>query len=475
MHDIIYYRNLVVVFTGKDTLDHENRDFGEFLQTSIHPMIEDVLRKCNNHCVPFNNKADAQENSSQVKNLLDMVDEVVAQNDGSFFSAEIFNSTRQKLRRTVASSMSAFSAKFHFNLGVLYIMVALVILMGFLSSVFMIVCLIQQPDYRTNDTEPILHPINGPTNKSSMNIVPQPQPTRDLPSIQSYPYAQVILSSARQGICLKFRNKRRCVAHWFDPTIPTPDLPSIRSYPYTQVLLSVVGGGVCSVSERYRCVPHWFKPIKWPPIRCYPYTQILLSSVRQGICLRFKTKRLCVAHWFDPAIPTPDLPPLPSYPYTQVLLSVVGRGVCLVFERYRCVPRWLKPITWPSMRSYPYAQILLSSVRQGICLRFKTKRRCVAHWFDPAIPTPDLPPVPSYPYAQVLLSVVDRGVCLVFENKRDQCDVSWFDPLMSPKEDNLLGAVSKALSTAFFGGRVFWTGFQSIGTVIIKLSLHHTD
>ena len=74
-----------------------------------------------------------------------MVEEVVAQNGDGFYSAETFNSTTQRLRRTVASSVSAFRAKFQFDLGVLYIMVALLLLFCFLSSVFVLVRFISWP------------------------------------------------------------------------------------------------------------------------------------------------------------------------------------------------------------------------------------------------------------------------------------------------------------------------------------------
>ena len=409
-----------MVFTGKDSLDHENRDFGEFLQTSIHPMIEDVLRKCNNHCVPFNNMADAQENSAQVKTLLGVVDEVVAQNGGSFFSTETFNSTKQQLRRKVASSVLAISEKFHFNLGVLYIMISLLMLLCFVSSVIIIARLLPKPPLTTT-IEP----------DSYANFTPPPSP--DIRPIRSYPCTKILLSSVGQGICLRYGSKR-CDAYWFDPAIPTPDLRSMRSYPYTQVLLSSVRQGICLNSKNNRrCIVHWFDPViptpDLPPIRSYPCIQILLSSVRQGICLRFKTKRRCVAHWFDPAIPTPDLPPIRSYPCIQILLSSVRQGICLRFKsKRRCALHWFDPAIstpdLPPIRSYPYIQVLLSSVGQGVCLVFE-KNRCVPHWFRPK--PIKYPSIQSYPYSQVLLSSMGRGVCLVFERYR--CVAPWYDPV----------------------------------------------
>ena len=222
-----------MVFTGKDTLDHENRDFIEFLRTSVHPMIEDVLRKCNNHCVPFNNEADAQENYSQVKTLLEMVDKVVAQNDGGFFSAETFTSTRQQLRRKVASSVLAISGKLHFNLGVLYIMVASLMFLSFVSSVIMIAWLFPgQPLIVTN--EPEFH-------------VP----------LRSYPYTQILLSSVRKGICLKSESKR--CRYWFDPPSDSPSLPR---FPYKQILLTSEKQVICwTFKTKRRCITYWVYPV----------------------------------------------------------------------------------------------------------------------------------------------------------------------------------------------------------------------
>ena len=111
------YRYLIVVFTGKDMLDSQEQDFDDFLSNGTHPMVEELLRKCDNRCVAFNNKATGEESYTQVTQLLDILDGMIRQNDNAYFSAEDFGTKTQRVRRYFASALSRQSRRFDFNLG----------------------------------------------------------------------------------------------------------------------------------------------------------------------------------------------------------------------------------------------------------------------------------------------------------------------------------------------------------------------
>ncbi|XP_072044156.1 uncharacterized protein [Amphiura filiformis] len=244
------YNHLIVVFTGKDTLDNENRTFTDFLQNGIHPMVEDVLRKCSQRCVAFNNKADKEENAIQVKTLLDVIDRMVAQNGGGFYSTEKFASTVQKLRRKMASCLTAVGELFHFNLTTFYVLVGILMLFTLLIPILTVVW-----SWQFRPSRPSFEPPHIVTNNTTEPIMP---PKTNLTELESEP--EMVPE-------------------------PKPELPELHTYFYSQVLLGSVGRGVCSLNEDTICLTdHWFHPLKPPPIDMLTniYPTVMLNAVQRS-------------------------------------------------------------------------------------------------------------------------------------------------------------------------------------------------
>ena len=79
---------MIVLFTGKDSLLHENMSLETYLQ-SVRPEIKEVISKCSSRCIAFNNYANEDENETQVKDLLEMVKDMVKQNDGKCYVSDL--------------------------------------------------------------------------------------------------------------------------------------------------------------------------------------------------------------------------------------------------------------------------------------------------------------------------------------------------------------------------------------------------
>lgn len=83
------FRYIIVVFTRKDILDCENTEILEFVKTT--PLgFQQFMKKCNDRCIAFNNRARGAEKESQVYHLLLMIDEINRQNNGHCFVNDMF-------------------------------------------------------------------------------------------------------------------------------------------------------------------------------------------------------------------------------------------------------------------------------------------------------------------------------------------------------------------------------------------------
>ncbi|XP_069100991.1 GTPase IMAP family member 7-like isoform X2 [Argopecten irradians] len=80
---------LIVVFTRKDELDRDGRDLHDLVRTAPQT-LQRVLQNCQNRCIGFNNHADEAENERQVLDLFRVIDEMVAANNGTFYTSDIF-------------------------------------------------------------------------------------------------------------------------------------------------------------------------------------------------------------------------------------------------------------------------------------------------------------------------------------------------------------------------------------------------
>lgn len=93
-----FYHYLVVVFTRKDEFDRENTTIREYLDEAEYSLKE-IIQKCNNRYIAFNNIDDSPTGEKQVKDLLEIIDGIVRQNDGNFYTNEMYAAAEQEIKK----------------------------------------------------------------------------------------------------------------------------------------------------------------------------------------------------------------------------------------------------------------------------------------------------------------------------------------------------------------------------------------
>lgn len=98
-------RYMIVVFTRADEL--KKRAINDYVRSG-HPKLRNVIQSCGGRFVAFNNND--RNNRSQVANLIQKIDEMVASNGGGHFSEFMYREAeaklkKQKLDREVAERM----------------------------------------------------------------------------------------------------------------------------------------------------------------------------------------------------------------------------------------------------------------------------------------------------------------------------------------------------------------------------------
>ncbi|XP_062617096.1 GTPase IMAP family member 7-like [Saccostrea cucullata] len=78
------YKYSIVLFTGKDDLIKVEKNEEKYLNEN-EDELQEILNRCENRCIFFNNFASEEEKNQQVRCLLDMIDKNVAANNGSYY------------------------------------------------------------------------------------------------------------------------------------------------------------------------------------------------------------------------------------------------------------------------------------------------------------------------------------------------------------------------------------------------------
>ncbi|XP_059630289.1 immune-associated nucleotide-binding protein 9-like [Cornus florida] len=82
---------MIIVFTNGDSLEEESETLQDYLGRDCPEPLKEILELCENRQVVFDNKTkDECKKSEQVGQLLSLVDEVMAQNDGRPYTYDIF-------------------------------------------------------------------------------------------------------------------------------------------------------------------------------------------------------------------------------------------------------------------------------------------------------------------------------------------------------------------------------------------------
>lgn len=92
------YRYFIIVFTGKDKLDHDGMTLEQYLET-VPEELQAIIRECGNRCIAFNNWAKDSDRKRQTKSLLKMIDDNISENNGKYYTNEMYLEAEELLKK----------------------------------------------------------------------------------------------------------------------------------------------------------------------------------------------------------------------------------------------------------------------------------------------------------------------------------------------------------------------------------------
>ncbi|XP_055461433.1 GTPase IMAP family member 9-like [Psammomys obesus] len=97
---------MIVLFTNKDALEDQSLD--SFL-AEAGEKLNDIILQCGNRYLAFNNKAGAAEQEDQVQQLVELIENMVDTNGGSYFSDRIYQDVDNKLNLHLRNLMETYT------------------------------------------------------------------------------------------------------------------------------------------------------------------------------------------------------------------------------------------------------------------------------------------------------------------------------------------------------------------------------
>lgn len=92
------YRYAVVIFTGKDDLDEENKTLYQYMQTTT-PRLLSMIAKCGGRVLAFNNRLKGKESDTQVTELLEMILENVQKNGNTPYTDDMYKNAEEIIKK----------------------------------------------------------------------------------------------------------------------------------------------------------------------------------------------------------------------------------------------------------------------------------------------------------------------------------------------------------------------------------------
>ncbi|XP_007469908.1 PREDICTED: GTPase IMAP family member 7 [Lipotes vexillifer] len=90
-------KHMIILFTRKEEL--EDRSLSDFVG-GADVKLRSILEECGDRCCTFSNRStDRAEKEAQVRELVEMIDKMVQNNQGAYFSDAIYKGTEEKLRK----------------------------------------------------------------------------------------------------------------------------------------------------------------------------------------------------------------------------------------------------------------------------------------------------------------------------------------------------------------------------------------
>ena len=90
-------KHMIILFTRKEELeDHSLSDFVRGADVKLRS----ILKECGDRCCAFGNRSsDQAEREAQVRELVELIEKMVQNNQGAYFSDAIYKDTEEKLRK----------------------------------------------------------------------------------------------------------------------------------------------------------------------------------------------------------------------------------------------------------------------------------------------------------------------------------------------------------------------------------------
>lgn len=92
------FRYFIVLFTRKDDLDHHGLTLEDHIRTAP-PNLQEIVDKCGRRCIAFNNRARSPARHDQVKDLLDMIDDIMRQNGGNCYTNDMYTEAEKVMKQ----------------------------------------------------------------------------------------------------------------------------------------------------------------------------------------------------------------------------------------------------------------------------------------------------------------------------------------------------------------------------------------
>lgn len=92
------FRYFIVLFTRKDDLDHHGLTLKDHITTAPRN-LQEIIEKCGRRCIAFNNRAQSPARHGQVKDLLDMIDDIIRQNGGNYYTNDMYKEAEKVMKQ----------------------------------------------------------------------------------------------------------------------------------------------------------------------------------------------------------------------------------------------------------------------------------------------------------------------------------------------------------------------------------------
>ncbi|XP_053465174.1 GTPase IMAP family member 7-like [Nycticebus coucang] len=92
-------KHMIILFTRKEELEEHEKTLDDFVQEAVN--LEGIIKECGGrYCAVSNSsRTDKAKQESQVQELVELIDRMVQENVGSYFSEAIYKDTEERLRR----------------------------------------------------------------------------------------------------------------------------------------------------------------------------------------------------------------------------------------------------------------------------------------------------------------------------------------------------------------------------------------